>query len=642
MRTVGFYQALLLGVILVCGSELVQAERIAPQLVESRRIVVTPTRMETELEEVSGAITVISKEEIERRGQPLVLDLLRTVPGIEVVRSGGAGGNATVFIRGGNPEHTLVLIDGIEANNPITPGRAFDFATLTTDNIERIEILRGPQSTLYGSDALAGVINIITYQGRGPASAMVSSEAGSFGTSIYRGQVSGGTDIFSYSLGASYQETEGVSAAAGWYGNDERDGFRSKAVSSRLGLAPVDELELSAVLRYIDSKADLDDRGGPSGDNPERYLDRESLFTRAEARLNLFERKLQQTWGVSYSDQRFEDVDPPGGLSSATLDSRYVGKILKGDLQNNLYVSELATLSLGFESKQETGESYFFSEGVFGPFESRFPEQTARTNAVYGQVLSRFSERLISTFGARLDRHSEFGSKATWKVSSTYFIVPSSTSAAFNIGSGFKAPSLFQLYSDFGNQELSPERSLGVDLSLRQNFADGKGTATATAFYNEFDNLITFDPATFIYENISQARVRGAEFSTSYDIAAKASLGASYTYTETKDRDSRSSLLRRARNRASASFNFSPTEKSGVSLNYVFVGTRPDTDFSVFPPERVSLSSYSLLNLTARYLFTDNIELNARLDNLLDERYEEVLGFGTQGFGAYGGVRFLF
>ncbi|MDD2337110.1 MAG: TonB-dependent receptor plug domain-containing protein [Geobacteraceae bacterium] len=252
-------------------------------------IVVTANRNEAALDEIGSSISVITREEIDRSKKPFVLDLLRTVPALDVVQSGGPGGLTSVSIRGAASEYTLVLLDGVRMNDPSTPGASYDFANLTTDNIERIEVLRGPQSTLYGSDAMGGVINIITRQGTGKPSGFVSAEGGSFGTATEKAAISGGTELLRYSLGLSREDTSGFSSAGEKYGNHETDGFHSTSISTRLGVTPSRIFDVDCIVRYLSTKADMDNGGGAGQDDPNSLVRSEQVFVRGQGRLLLFD-----------------------------------------------------------------------------------------------------------------------------------------------------------------------------------------------------------------------------------------------------------------------------------------------------------------------------------------------------------------
>ncbi|MFQ5441713.1 MAG: TonB-dependent receptor plug domain-containing protein [Thermodesulfobacteriota bacterium] len=603
-------------------------------------IVVTATRIETPAREVASSVTVISGAKIEKTQESLVLDVLKNAPSIDVARTGGPGGTTSVFIRGAKSEHTLVLIDGIEMNNPISTGRTFNFANLTTDNIERIEIIRGPQSTLYGSDAMGGVINIITKKGTGGPHISISAEAGSFDTYRENAALSGADALFNYSLSLSREDAVGFSAANEKDGNTERDGYQNTTVSTRLGFTPTDELGVDFVLRYTDSRADIDNAGGAGGDDPNNTDENKQLFLRTVARINLFDGFWVQRFGFSLSDQDEEnnngkDPSHPSDLTESTFNSN----IVKFDWQHDLYLHKTNTVTAGFEYEEEEGESRFHSESAFGPFTSDFDNKKARTRGVYLQDQIKLFDSLFTTLGVRTDYHSKFGSETTYHAAAAYILKGTGTKVRGTFGTGFKAPSLFQLFSQYGDVNLTPEKSTGWDIGLEQTLLNKKAAIEATYFRNDFDDLIDFDSSTSTYKNISKAWTRGVELSASLRPVDVLTLSANYTYTDTEDKTTGAELLRRASNKFGFDLSYRFLKKGNVNLGVKFTGERDDLDFSTFPATTVRLGSYTLVNLAASYDISKHVRLHGRIENLLDEDYEEVLGFGAAGISAFAGVK---
>ncbi|MBI4641541.1 MAG: TonB-dependent receptor [Candidatus Tectomicrobia bacterium] len=610
-------------------------------------VVITATRIETPSREVASSITVITEREIENKQKTTVLELLRSIPGLDVVQQGGPGRVASIFIRGAKVEHTLVLIDGVEVNDPISPGRAYDFANLTTDNIERIEILRGPQSTLYGSDAIGGVINIITKKGEGKPGFFISTQGGSFTTFRENAGVSGGNKRVNYSLGISRFDTNGISAASEKDGNREKDDYKNTSLSGRLGLTPTEIFGIDVFLRYIDSRFDIDNFGGVGGDDPNRRSDSRQLFFRTEARLSLFDDLWDQKLGFSLTDHdRNDNDDPDADHPLDFLRSSFSGQLLKFDWQHNFVLHETNTLTLGLETEEEKGESDFRSESAFGPFTSRFEEKTARTTGFYLQDQIKLLSSFFTTLGVRLDDHSRFGSEVTYRIAPAYLFKETGTKIKATYGTGFKAPTLFQLFSSFGNENLNPEKSRGWDIGIEQDLWEKRLTLGVTYFRNDFDNLIdfVFDPSTFEsgFENVAEAESKGIELFASIRPIDDLSIRASYTYTDTEDKSTGEELLRRPKNKFGLDLDYRFLEMGNVNLTLVYVGKRDDLDFSTFPAARVALGSYTLVNLAASYAITKNFQLFGRVENLLDDQYEEVKGFGTPGISAFAGAKVSF
>ncbi len=606
---------------------------------EAGQLVVTATRVETPPGELASSTTIITRDEIENSGKVFVLDLLREVPGLDVVRNGGPGQPAAVFIRGAKSEHTLVMVDGVEVNDPFTPGRTFDFAHLTTENIERIEIIRGPQSTLYGSDAIGGVINIITRKGRGKPALTYSAEAGSFETFKSYFGVSGASEPFDYSLGVSLLDTEGISAAGRKYGNREDDAYENTTLSGRLGWTADDCFDMSLIFRYTDADGDQDNAGGAFGDDPNYTFDNEMMFTRAQGRLWLLEDVWEQVLGVSFTDydRKFRNrVDPAHPID--WLRARYRADLLKFDWQHNFYVHPTNTVTLGLETEEERGRSEWFSDGVFGPTVDIAPRESARTNGFYAQDQLSVSDRFFATLGVRLDDHDSFGSETTYRVAPAYRFPETGTKVKGTYGTGFKAPTLFQLYSAFGNEDLKPEESKGWDVGVEQELCGGKVTAGITYFRNTFEDLIDYDWV-LGYVNVGKARAEGVEVSARYQATDRLSFGATYTQQRTEDRATGQDLLRRPGDKASLDVNYGFCEgRANVNLDVVHVGVREDLDYSTWPATRVDLERCTLVNLSGSYQASENVRLVARVENLFDKKYEEVLGYASPGLGVFGGV----
>jgi len=615
----------------------------AGQQQDMDEIVVTATRLETPGREVGSSITVITAEQIREQGKATVVDILQSVPSLNVSRNGGPGQVASVFLRGAKSEHTLVLIDGIEMNNPSSTGRGFDFSKLAVSNIERIEIVRGPQSTLYGSDAMGGVINIITKKGTGKISGFLAAEGGSYRTFNEHAWVGGSTDTFNYSMGISRMDTDGFSSADRRMGNTEKDGYASTTLSTRMGITPLKNFDADIILRYINASFDLDNFGGVGGDDPNFKGKTKQLFLRAQSRLSLLNDIWEQKFGFSLSDhnQKFRndpDADHPFDLER----SKYDGQIIKFDWQHNLYLHETNTLTLGAETKKETASSTYYSESLWGPYSSDFTEQFARITSFYIQDQIRLWDSWFTTLGARVDDHNRFGTKSTYRAASSYLFRGTSTRIKGSFGTGFKAPSLYQLYSSYGDQDLDPEKSTGWDTGVEQSFFRGRLIFDATYFRNKFSNMVDFDSGTSKYVNVGKAESKGVEITLHGKPTEELSLRAGYAYTETKDKATGEKLLRRPLNKVSIGANYRFLAKGNIDTEVLWIDRRDDFDYNSFPADRVKLSSYTLVNLAASYDITRNIRLLCHVQNLFNEKYQEVFGYGTPGFSAYGGVRISF
>jgi len=638
------------------GAALLAPGLVAAEVTVLDPMVVTATRVEMPMSEVGSSVTLITHEEIESRQAVHLLDVLRGVPGLDVVRSGGLGQQASVFLRGANSGHTLVLVDGIEVNDPSNPGRSFDFATLPVENIERIEIVRGPGSTLYGSDAMGGVIHIITRRGAGKPSGRLSAEAGSFKTYQGKFNVQGGTDRVNYSVAGALLTSEGISAAGTDYGNREKDGYERKSASLRLGLTPTDDLDLDLFFRTVDADADLDTFAGPYGDDPNNTFDTRSTYFRAQAHLFLFDRFWEQTLGFSLTDyDRSNSDDPDADHPFDSIRTQYDSQLAKVDWQHNLALNQANTLTFGADYEEETAESSDYRtyldwwSGLPTSSLNEFSEKSARIAGYYLQDQVRLGDGFVATAGLRMDDHSRFGSHTTWRLTASYLVEATGTQFKATYGTAFKAPTLAQLYENSvwvsGNLELSPEESRGWDVGVEQAFWEDRASFGVTWFENRFDKLINtlYNPATFKYEyeNIDKARTQGVELTLSVRPLDALTVAAGYTYTDTENCATGDELLRRPRNKYSLVLNYRLPKHGEVNLDIIHVDERDDIDSEDWSQIK-TLAAYTVVNLAASYDVTENFRLTGRVENLFDEDYEEVSGFGTPGIAGYLGASLNF
>jgi vitamin B12 transporter len=607
------------------------------------QIVVTATRNNTPENELGSSLTVITARQIEAMQKTTVLDLLRTVPGLDVVQTGGAGGQTSVFIRGAKSEHALILWDGVEINDPSTPGRSFDFANLTTAGIERIEIIRGPQSTLCGSDAMSGVIQIISKSGEGKTNRFLTAESGSFGAFNERAGLSGRAGKLDYALSASRQDTKGFSASSEKNGNTEADGYGNTAVSGKASASLAKNVHADLILHYVDSHADLDNSGGVGGDDPNSTGKAQQLISRGQVRVSLMGGRWEQTIGFSLSRQERHyrnDIDAGHPVDSDR--SSYTGRMIRLDWQNNLNLFETNKLTFGVETEQEKGESTYHSESAWGPYDSDIAAKTARTTAGYLQDHILLSNQWFATLGVRLDDHDRFGTKATWRLASSWLLQRTGTRLKATIGTGFKAPSLYQLYSLYGDPSLQAETSTGWDAGIEQPLVGNRLTLDITYFSNKYKHLIDYDNTTWKYLNIGAARTRGIEASALWNPVAPLSLRAAYTFTDAKDVLTGLELLRRPRHKVNFMADYHFGKKVNLSLDAEYSGKRQDVDYSDWSYPRVFLDGYLLVNLAAAWDITPRLRLFARVNNLGDVDYQEVLGYGTAGISGFAGIQFSF
>lgn len=619
-------------------------QKIPPPL--RHDVVVTADRVETPEREIGSSITVITSEDLVRTRRTSVLEALRDVLGLTAFQNGGPGAAASVSIRGAASEHTLVLLDGLELNDPINPSRSFDLAHLPVSDVERIEVLRGPQSPLYGSDAMGGVIHIITRTGRGRPRLSAGAEAGSLGSIAGDLALRGSGGRADYSVALHHARTAGVSAASAIYpGNVEKDGTRNLTLSANLGLAVGARSRLSAALRATQARTEIDNFGGPGGDDPNNVQDHASSLARLQFRDlspgGLWEKLLSVSYFRSGRDY-LNHPDAAHPLESE--ESSYRSALVKIDWQNNLFLRPAHTLTAGLELEQEEGRSDYAAETAWGPAESRFPATRAGSAGFY--VLDRWGlgDRLFVSMGLRADRHSRSGPAVTFRVAPAWLVRSTATKIRAALGTGFKSPSLYQLFAPgtswgpIGNAALRPERTTAWEAGLDQVLAGGRFVLGATYFHNAFRDLIDFD-FSLGYVNVGRARTWGFELSLEARPVDGAFFRAAYTGLRARDASTGDELLRRPRHKFSAELGARLFGRFDLAASVLHTGRRQDRDFSAFPYPTVILPGYTLLGVALSAPAGPGFDLFIRLDNILDARYEQVWGYGAPGFSLSTGLR---
>jgi vitamin B12 transporter len=593
-----------------------------PQRDSKLETVVTATRTETPSSHVGSTVTVISGEELKAGQYQWVSEALRQVPGVDVVRSGSYGAVTSVFIRGANSNHTLALVDGVELADPSNISGLPDFSDFPPENIDRIEVLRGPASSLYGSDAIGGVINIITRQGSGPPRFNFTGEGGSYQTVRGMASVSGGTDWVNYALSASSLRSDGISSNP----LQTRPYLRSN-LSARVGTSFLGAWKFSLFTHYLNSRTNIDDiQNGRAVQDPDNTYRVEQLLMRPELRGSMFQGRWQQTLGFSWAHSFRSADNLPDIANPNSSKGRFLGIKTKLDWQHQLTLFKGNVALMLLEAREDTAKtSSSFTTPDFS-FSSAFPRTSVRTYAVTAEDRQQLFESLYLTGSARWDHHDLFGDVVTQSVAVAYELALTGTRFHLTEGTGFKAPSLLQLRDpQYGNKDLRPERSQSFDGGIDQAFFDGALSVGSTIFTTDITQLIGFDPLTFKSININAARITGLEnFARVSYRAFRARVD--YTWMHPLDRSTGRDLVRRPRHKVNVQVGQSVGRlELGARLTYV--GARDDVDFTLPTPAPVSLGSYFLLTATAQYQLTRNVAFFGRVENALNEHYEEVRTF---------------
>jgi vitamin B12 transporter len=604
-------------------------------------IVITATRIPTPVVEIASSITVITAEEIAARQYLTLPDILKEAPGLNVVQTGGPGGQTSLFMRGTNSNHTKVLVDGIDVGNPSNPNGAFDFGQFPAADIDRIEILRGPQSGLYGSDAIGGVINIITKSGSGPAQFTVGAEGGSFDTFNQTTSLRGSVDGFHYSANLEHEHVGATPVtpldllAPGERRND--DYYDNLTGSTKLGWDISDHLDVGLVGRYTDSHLRLTGDsfnnyplpGTP--DTTQSHNNTQQYYSRITVHAVTFDGVLDQTIGIGYDHTKAYDFSPD------YAESDYFARRLKVDWQGNIRLAAGQTLVLGAEHQRD---------GI-----SQQIEADTRINSGYAELQSKFAGNFFNTLSVRYDNNSQFGDKVTYRLAPTYLIEATGTKFKASVGSGFKAPTLVQLYGStppyyIANPNLLPESSVGYDLGVEQALLGDSLRVGITYFRNNIKNLIAYNSDFTTDINVGRAVTDGVESFVSYRPMSSLTLRVDYTSTQASDETptrietTPRELLRRPKHKLSTSVDWQPTARWSVDGSLLYVGSWEDLgrENSAY----VAAPGYTIINIATAYDISDHWTVYGRVNNLLDRRYQIPLGFLQPRVGAIAGIRARF
>jgi vitamin B12 transporter len=578
----------------------------------------------------SAAVTVITLSDLQRRNRQTVADVLREVPGVDVVESGGSGQVTTVFIRGSESRHTLVLVDGIIANEPMSVGAAFDFGNLDSTNIERIEVYRGPQGVRFGSGAIGGVINIVTKMGSGPSRANFAVEGGSYKTLRGSTNVSGKEGQVNYSLGVDAFRTDGFSAADADLGNSEIDGDQRISLSSRLGFEVTDAGKLDWTMRYTQNKSDIDMGGGTGADDPNFTSNYKQFLTGLSLTNYYLTGHLRSNLLASYSSvDRFSRNLPDPVHTTGTSDG-YVSDSLGIETTQDWFVSEDQTLRFYFQNLSQSG----FANSISGTTATLTEKHEEILN---GEAVSYLYDghSVFGEIGARANQQSAGDAVPSYRaVIGTH--LATSTTLQVIYGTGYKAPSLDELYGNFGaNPNLKAEYAQSYEASVEQNISDN--AMIALAYFNtKYRDLISYTTG---YVNIASATSQGLELSGRFDATSFLQLHFNGKYLDARDDTTGLKVLRRPSLGAAADLRYH-LDRFEASLYYRYFGMRSDVDSVTFAT--IDMPSYSVFALTSAYSLNSSYQLTARIENLFNQKYEEISGYGTAGLSGYIGARSLF
>ncbi|ATQ68169.1 MULTISPECIES: TonB-dependent receptor plug domain-containing protein [Methylosinus] len=640
------------------------AQEALPSLEIGAATVVSADRVEEPASRAASAITVVSGKEVEKRGATGLLEVLRGTPGLDLYSSGGVGTQSFVYLRGATPGQTLVLIDGVRIGDPSSTDGSVDFGALVATDIERIEVLRGPQSALYGSNAMGGVIDIITRKGEGKLKGSVTFEGGSYGTIHTRASVSGSEGALWYAFAVDALHVDGF----------PRYGYRitrpltigdgvtplpaapsdsptnKGGASARLGYRISEDLSVEASFIGYDNSIRF---ANTFAFTPADVFDNEnhshSSFGQGHVRIDadLFERRLhnrlvlfgnvidRDIWQTSACfDASFSSFDCRTGMRGARRGLEY---------QGDLKLDALGLLTFGARLQTETVHTSQDPAPV-GSFTPIDAAQT--THSGFAQHKFTVFDRLDLSYGGRIDAVAGNHTFGTWRTTAAYRLEETGTKFKASAGTGARIASLYQLFSQYGDPRLQPETSLGYDFGFDQTLFEDRVFTSLSLFENDFRQLIDYGSAPTCtatqvygcYYNVGKAKTRGIEFSGEAALVPNEwRLKASYTHLVAQDLVKNVGLFRRPRDKGMAALVYSGFPGLELEARLNVVGPRIDND--LINSRRVTLSSYARLDLFADYKVNELLSVFARIENLNDARYEEIYNYGTAGRSAYGGIR---
>ena len=586
-------------------------------------IMVTATRTETPVSQLPDSVSIISREQIDQQKATTIFEALRSVPGLNIRKSGSIGRQSEMTIRGSSTSQVLVMIDGVQVNSATTG--TFNFANLTTDNIERIEVVRGAQSTLYGSDAMGGLINIVTRKGKGKPKFSIRSEFGTlertFNESI---NSSGSLGKFNYSVDVARVDSDGR-------GSD--DDYDKTNISSKFGYKISETINFDAAMRYNDSMVALDD--GAFKQDPNRFSQNEDFNMNAVVNQSLTD-WWSQSLKFSFADSDLVSIDRANPGTAETSNSRFRldTQIYTGNWQHTLKYRDIDTFVVGFEFENQSADNRTFDE-------------TLINRGWYFQNQLKLWDRFFFNAGLRLDDNNTFGKDVNPKLSIAYHLKETDTKFKANYGKGFRGPTLNQLFfPNFGNPILDPEESESYDLGFQQYLFDDKFFFGVTYFNNRFSNLIqAIDTGGFVFEarNLGFVRTEGIEAEAVIKPFEGLTLRGTFTKTNTRD-GAKKELRRQPRKQGSVNINYSFLDKFNINVDDTIVGnSRDGTDGGgITPTGRPTIRTNTgvhKLDAALSYDYSEHLQVYTRAENVLDIQYDEILGFRSAGARFFFGVK---
>lgn len=617
-------------------------------------VVVVANRTPEPLSKVGSSVTVLDDAAIKSSQLTVMSDLMATTPGLSVARTGGVGQPTSVFIRGAESDQTVVLIDGVQINDPSATAGQFDFQNLLTDDVSRVEILRGAQSTLYGSQAMGGVVSITTADPERATGGAVTAEGGSHNTGLVSGNVGAKDDALMWRLSGGWYGTSGIPAFDARYGGTRLCASQIGNASGQVRYDVSPDIQLDMRGYYVNSRTDFDGYDTPSGTfgNDNEYGRVQQYIGYAGVTQHSPDRSLTNRIAYQYTSTTTRDYDPnaPASYGSPSTETFYgVGRNERGEYQGTWVLAPHYQLVAGAQHERSTIDTDSPAFDYSGPMPTRNYDTI---DSGYAQLQAEVASGLTLTGGERYDRHDIFGGHSTGRLAAAWNLNDGLTILRSSFSQGFKAPSLYQLFGNYGSLQLRPEAGQSWDAGVEQHALDQRLMMSATYFERYSRDLIEFfdcvslsacpNPFGGYYANIARAAAYGVELQTSFRATDQLSLSGNYTFTATEDKSPGSStfgdeLPRRPREMANASANYQWTSPLSTNVAVRYAGPSYDD-----PADRIKLGGYVLVDLRVAYAVLSRVEVYARVENIADKHYETAYRYGTLGRVAYAGARMSF
>jgi vitamin B12 transporter len=619
----------------------------AEEAADADSITVTATRAPLTLDEIPSSVAVLDKEAIDRSQDIGVSELLLRTPGISMSRNGGYGTSTSLRIRGAESDHTVVVIDGVKLNDPSSTGGGFNFANLLVGDIARIEVLHGPQSILWGSQAIGGVVNVVTATPEKPLEGSFDIEAGSRDTVSARAAIGGRTGPLRWRIGGQRFATDGISSYAKAFGGVERDGYRNYNLSGRAELALADNISVDLRGTYANGRVEFD---GFNADSADYGLSKEFVGY-AGLNLDLADGRFRNRIAYAYTDTNRDNFNPDRARPRSFEAD---GRNRRWEYQGSFDVSDRIHAIFGVENERSSFRSRSPSASLATPLPV-FARGKAEITSVYGQLSVEPVAGLTLNGGVRYDDHNRYGGQTLFAAGGVWRLATGTVLRA-SYGEGFKAPGLYQLFSEYGNVALDPEEAHGWEAGIEQHLFDRKLVVGATWFDRKTVNQIIYngcssgstDPLCFVpgdpttprfgyYLNIARSEAHGVEAAAALSLGGL-TLDGNYSWIVAEDRSPGASfgnwLPRRPREtaNASASYAFDFGLELGAALRWS--GKSYDNASNA-----QRLDDYTLVDLRAEYALSDAVKLFARAENIFDEQYMTAYRYGALGRSIYAGVR---